>query len=425
MGKSLEKKSPLNPDRLKEIYHEFPQQFWIVVAVSFIDRVGGTLLFPFFALYITQKFNVGMTTAGIVLGLFSVFGLLGGFIGGALTDRFGRRNIILFGLVFSAVSTLAFGSVNTLEGLYPLAVLIGTLSNISGPAHSAMIADILPESKRQEGFGILRVVGNLAWLIGPTIGGYFASRSFFTLFVTDAIISSVVAVLFFIFLKESQSKQVHEHEATESFFKTILGYTDVLKDKAFSAFILASIIMGFVYLQMYNSLSVYLRDVHQIGPQGYGLLMSTSAITVILFQFSTSRLIKGKPPFLLLVFGSLFYALGFALFGFVSLLWMFAINIIIITIGEMINMPTMQVLTTEFAPEVLRGRYMAVFDLTWAIPAAIGPGLAGVILDNYDPNLLWYAGGILCVISAMAFMVLHIKLGKLERFLPNKNMPEG
>ena len=58
--------------------------------------------------------------------------------------------LILFGLVFSALSTLALGTANRFEMLYPLAVVIGLLSDIAGPAHSAMIADILPEKQRQE-----------------------------------------------------------------------------------------------------------------------------------------------------------------------------------------------------------------------------------------------------------------------------------
>lgn len=49
--------------RLDKIHHEFPRKFWIVVLVSFIDGIGGTLLFPFFSLYITQKFGIGMTEA--------------------------------------------------------------------------------------------------------------------------------------------------------------------------------------------------------------------------------------------------------------------------------------------------------------------------------------------------------------------------
>src|SRR5512138_919116 len=120
--------------RLTKIYHEFPRLFWVVVIVSFIDRIGGTLLFPFFALYITQKFNVGMTEAGILLGMSSLFGLIGSTVGGALTDKFGRKRLILFGLVFSALSTLAFGSVSKISILYPLAIIVGLLSNISHPA---------------------------------------------------------------------------------------------------------------------------------------------------------------------------------------------------------------------------------------------------------------------------------------------------
>ena len=108
---------------LRKTYYEFPRQFWIVVGVSFIDRVGGTLLFPFFALYITQRFNVGMTQAGVFLGVYSIFSLIGGVIGGALTDRLGRRNLIIFGLVFSAISSLSLGLVNDYAILLPLAAL--------------------------------------------------------------------------------------------------------------------------------------------------------------------------------------------------------------------------------------------------------------------------------------------------------------
>src|SRR5574339_1296729 len=174
---------------LKRTYNEYPRLFWIIVAVRFIDGIGGTLVFPFFALYITQKFGVGMTQAGILLGISSLFGLAGGMFGGALTDKFGRKQLILFGLVFSAISTLTFGLVTDISVLYPLVMVVGLLSNISHPAHEAMIADILPDKKRQEGFGILRVVGNFSWIIGPTIGGFLASINFFYLFVIDSIIS--------------------------------------------------------------------------------------------------------------------------------------------------------------------------------------------------------------------------------------------
>lgn len=399
------------------IYHEFPRQFWVIVGVSFIDRVGGTMLFPFFSLYITQRFGVGMTQAGVILGLFAFFGLIGGMIGGALTDRFGRRSLILFGLVFSALSTLALGFVGDFVLLYPLAAVIGLLSDVAGPAHQAMIADILPEQKRTEGFGVLRVVGNLAWLVGPTIGGFVANRSYLTLFITDALISCVVALLFYRFIAESRP-QAGAEAAGEGIGQVFAGYVQVLADRAFMAYILATILMSIVYQQMYNTLSVYLRDVHGVSPQGYGFLLTTSAIIVILFQFWTTRRIRNAPPFLMMALGALFYLVGFTLFGVVAVYALFALNIVIITIGEMIIMPVSQALAAHFAPAEMRGRYMAMFGLSWMLPATLGPGAAGVILDNYNPNLLWYLGGVLCGLSVLGYLALHRRIGRQPRFQP-------
>lgn len=404
--------------RFRKVYYEFPQKFWIIVLTFFIDSIGGTLLFPFFSLYITGKFNVGMTQAGMVLATFSIFGIAGNMIGGALTDRFGRRKLILFGLVFSALSTLSLGFVNSLAVLFPLAAFIGLLSDVAGPAHQAMMADILTEKQRQEGFGLMRVVRNLAWIIGPSIGGFVANYSFTLLFVIDAIVSCIVAVIFYKFMPETKPEHHHENQPHESFWQTITGYGVVLKDFAFGAFIVAAILMSAVYQQMYNSLSVYLRDNHSINPQGYGFLMTTSAITVILFQFWVSRRIKHRPPFVIMAIGTLFYMIGFSMFGFVAAYWLFMSAIVVITIGEMLIMPTSQTLAANFAPEEMRGRYMAIFGLTWLLPSTFAPMLAGIILDNFNPNWLWYIGGVLCAVSALAFYALHLRLGKQERFLP-------
>ena len=403
--------------RLKKIYHEFPHLFWVIVLVSFVDRIGGTLLFPFFALYITQKFSVGMTQAGILLGISSLFGLIGSTIGGALTDKFGRKQLILFGLVASAISMLTFGLVNDLKALYPIMVFVGLLSNVSHPAHDAMIADILPEKQRQEGFGFLRVAGNLAWIIGPMIGGFIANINFFYLFVIDAVISCSLAVVVYRIIPETKPA-AQAHTESESIWKTVLGYRVVLKDLAFMGFMAAGMLMLVVYQQMYGTLSVYLRDSHNINPSGYGFLMTTSAITVVLFQFWVSRIIKVRPPFLMMAFGTIFYMIGFALFGVVSVYALFAMNIIIITIGEMIVVPTSQALAAGFAPDSMRGRYMAIFGLSWAIPQTIGPGAAGYILDNYNPNLLWFIGGALCGLSVIAYYLLHLRLGSRPQFAP-------
>ena len=404
---------------LKKTYYQFPPTFWVVAGTHFIDVIGNTLLMPFFALYVTQKFGVGMTQAGILLATNSIAGLIGSTIGGALADRFGRRGIILFGLVVSALSGLTLGFVNKFYLFYSVNIFVGLLSSAAHPAHNAMIADILPAEKRAEGFGMMRVISNFAWIIGPTMGGFLAAYNFLYLFLGDAVLSIITALLVFRLLPETKP-QPKEKAEEESIWQTLSGYRVALLDRPYFAFIFASILMILVYQQMYSSLSVYLRDVHHVDPQFYGLIMSSSAVTVVLFQFWVTRVIKKYPPFLMMVVATFFYMIGFTMYGFVATIPLFILAMVIVTIGEMVGMPTSNVLAASFAPEEMRARYMAVFGLTWTVPSMIGPWAAGLVFDNYNPNYVWYIGGVLCVVAMLAFYFLHIRLGSKPKFQPAK-----
>ena len=110
---------------------------------------------------------------------------------------------------------------------------------------------------------------------------------------------------------------------------------------------------------------------------------------------------------LMMALGSAFYLVGFSMYGFVSIFTLFITALVLITIGEMIVMPVSQALAANFAPEDMRGRYMAIFSLTWAVPSTFGATTAGYIMDNYNPNWVWYAGGIICTIAVLGFIWLH------------------
>jgi MFS family permease len=399
--------------RITATYQEFSPKFWVLVGANFIDRIGSTLIFPFFALYVTQHFDVGMTQAGILLAIFSVSGFIGSMFGGALTDKFGRRGMVLFGLVFSALSSVAMGLVNELIVFYGLAVVVGLLSNIAGPARQAMIADILPEEQRSEGFGIMRVVTNLAWIVGPSIGGLLAARSYLLLFVLDAILSLITAVIVYKLIPETKPEAT-EAQKQESILTTLVGYRQVAADKIYMLFLLVSMFMLIAYQQIYNTLSVYLRDVHDLSTQRYGLLMSLNASLVVILQIWIARRIKQSPPMLMMALGTLFYMVGLTMYGFVANYSLFVMAMLIITVGEMIVMPVGQTLVANFAPADMRGRYMAIFALGWTIPSAMGPWAAGLIMDNYNPNWVWYAAGIFSAIAIAGFYALH--LATRERF---------
>jgi len=407
--------------KISKLYHEYPRTFWIVIAITFIDRIGGSLLFPFFALYITSKFNVGMTEVGVLFAAFSVSSFAGSTIGGALTDRFGRKGIIIFGLIASSLSTVAMGLIGSFQAFFFLALFVGILTDVAGPAHQAMIADILPEKQRADGYGILRVAFNLSVVIGPVIGGLLASRSYMLLFLSDAVISLLTAILIAIFLPETKP-EAHPDAPKQTMGNTFAGYGQVFRNTAFMLFLGAVMLQVFSYMNMNTTLGVYLRNEHGTPESSYGLLLSINAAMVVLMQFPITRRITKYPPMLMMAFGTFLYVIGFSMYGFVSTYNMFVIAMVIITIGEMVVSPVSQALVASFAPEEMRGRYMAVSGFSWGIPFAVGPYLAGLIMDGPKPYMLWYAAGFVGMLSTLCFLALYRVRRKQEHEL--ESLPE-
>ena len=402
--------------KIEKIYREYSPKYWTLILASFIDRLGGALIFPFFALYVTERFGVGMIEVGKLFAIFAVSGMAGSVLGGALTDKFGRRAILLFGLVFSALGSVLMGLADRLSLFFVLAAFVGVLGDIGGPARQAMVADLVPEEeKRAEAYGVLRVAANLAVTIGPAIGGLLATRwSYLLLFIIDAIASLSMAVIVLFSLPETKPELV-EGEERESLLKTFSGYYQVSKDAVFMAFMGASILMVLVYMQMNSTLSVYLRDVHGVSASGFGYILSLNAGMVVLLQFWITRKIGKKPPMLVMAVGTVFYLVGFLMYGFVSQYVMFLLAMVIITIGEMLVVPVSNSVVANLAPADMRGRYMALSEFSYIIPFAVGPLAAGYIMDNFDPNWVWYLCGILAGIAVIAFLMLHGWMTKRER----------
>lgn len=391
--------------KLQAIYREYPRAFWVYNVIVFIDRFGGFMLYPFFALYLTRRFNIGMATVGALFAVFSISGFVGSALGGAITDRMGRKGVILFSLVASSLSALGMGFAPSLELFMLVSVVVGTLSNIGHPAHEAVVADLLPADKRAEGYGIIRVVFNLAVIIAPAVAGLLIARSYLLLFVVDAVISLIAAAIVLLALPETKPAAA-AHSQPESLAQTFAGYRRVFGDTRFIAFVGVSIMATLVYMNMNTTLGVFLREAHAVPEAGYGSLLSLNAILVVMFQFWIVRRLEKHKPMLMLALGAAFYALGFALYGFVSTYVWFAIAMIVITIGEMIVTPSHQSMVARFAPEAMRGRYMAIAGLSWGMAFAAGPYLAGLILDSADPNWLWLACGLLGLAAALGYIVL-------------------
>jgi len=392
--------------RTKTVYNEYPRAFWIYNIIVFIDRLGGFMLYPFFALYLTQKFDIGMSTVGLLFAVFSISGMVGSALGGALTDHMGRKVVIVASLILSSLSALGMGFAPTMGIFIAVVVVVGTLSSIGHPAHEAVVADLLPPNKRAEGYGIIRVVFNIAVIIAPPIAGLLIANSYLTLFIVDAVISLISVAIVILALPETKP-QTSAHAKPETMKQTFVGYGRVFKDTPFVAFIGVTIMMTLVYMNMNSTLGVYMRDQHGMSEINFGALLSLNAVIVVALQFWFARRLEKYKPMLMMAAGSLLYAIGFAMYGVVSGIALFALAMIIITIGEMIVSPFQQSVVANFAPEEMRGRYMAVSSLSWSIAFTIGPYFAGLILDSANPNNLWLLCGGIGILATLGFIVLN------------------
>jgi MFS family permease len=255
------------------------------------------------------------------------------------------------------------------------------------------------------------VAFNLSVTIGPAIGGLLAARSYLLLFLSDAAISLLTVILIALFLPETKP-QAHPDAPKVTMASSFGGYGKVFRDTAFMLFLGAILLQVFTYMNMNTTLGVYLRNEHGTPESAYGLLLSLNAAMVVFMQFPITRRITKFPPMLMMALGTFLYAVGFGMYGLVSVYTMFVLAMIIITIGEMIVAPVSQALVASFAPEDMRGRYMAVSGFSWGIPYAIGPYLAGTILDGPRPDLLWYAAGFIGILSTLGFLALHRARGE-------------
>jgi MFS family permease len=399
--------------KIKRFLAEYPKAFWMLVISTFIDHIGSAMLYPFLALYVTKHFDVGMTEAGAMFSIFAVTAITGSFIGGAVSDKIGRKKMVLFGIIASASSSLIIGFLNDLSIFYIAVAVTGLLANTGSPAQNAMVTDLLPQEKQASGFGIIRVAYNLSFAIGPLIGGVLADQNFLLIFLLDAVLSLITAAFVFFILPETKPEIKAEHEQT--MLQTFRGYSSVFADKLFILLVAALILIQTIYEQMNTTLPVFLRDTYGVQATQFGFLLSLNAVMVVTMQIWIANQTKRFPPMLVMAFSGLMYILGFGIFGFFASMPMFIMGFVLITIGEMTQSPVAMASVSRFASEDKRGRYMAVFEFGWVLPTTYASICGGLVLDHLNPHWLWYGCMGVGVIVIVVYSLLHVFGGEKIR----------
>ena len=358
-----------------------------------------SMLWPFLIIYASQKLALPLTTITGLLTLNSVVGLATTFLGGAIADRFGRKWVMAISLFLCGISWFLFQFADHFSLFALLMAFNGATTPIYRLAADAMMADIVPAEKRIDAYSILRLGNNLGVALGPAIGGFLSAVSYNISFTTAGLGIFACGVIVTLFSIETiparKGKIFVPGEAG--------GYARIVKDSRFMGLVGSYSLNRICSSTLWMLLAVYAKQNFGISERLYGFIPTTNAVMVILFQmFITSRL-KKQPRERSMIIGALFYAVAVFAVAFGHSFWMFWTCMVVATIGEMILVPTSTTYASLLAPEDMRGRYMSVYTLTGGLGTGIGPLIGGVMNDNFGPQTIWYGGGLIGGLSALAF----------------------
>jgi MFS family permease len=236
------------------------------------------------------------------------------------------------------------------------------------------------------------------------------------LFILDALTSYFVAAVVYAHLPETRPTRRPGVQTAgageEGFAQTLAGYRRVLRDGAFVAFILISILTVSAYVQMSTTLSLFLVNVEHQTQQFFALLVTLNAVMVVALQIPISRWAAQRPLVLLMMAGTALYLVGFGSYGVTTTAPWFVAGMVLITFGEMLVIPTSQALTALLAPPDMRARYVATERFNWIIAQSLGPVLAAAIMDRADPRWVWYGCALVCAIAIGGYLALHLAAGR-------------
>ena len=386
----------------RNVFRRFEPEIWVIAVVQFFTVIGFSICMPFLSLYLYEDRGLPPTLVGIILLTAGLCSAASQAVGGALSDRFGRRPVLLMA---AFVSVFLYAGLAVLIGIsapvwaIAVAYIAGrSVLTITRPVISAMVADFTTKERLTEAYGILRIGANIGWAAGPAIGGYVATfLSYGWLFGVPVLTCGIVSLIVFFFLRESS------HGTSKG-----VGFRSILPpagDRAFLVFTMVSLLLFIVMGQMASTLSIFAVPKVGFSKAQYSLLLTLNGLIVIFFQYPVTLALRRLAKFRALIFGCLLYGVGYLSLGWITHFGWALGAMAIITAGEIIHSPVTLSVIGELAPQDQRGRYMGFYGLSETIGIAMGPLVGGLLLDAFpsDMRLVWAPIGLIAVIAAVGY----------------------
>ncbi|MBX9880251.1 MAG: MFS transporter [Candidatus Obscuribacterales bacterium] len=378
----------------------------LIFLTVFIDLVGFGIIIPVLPTY-AEKFGANATLVGLLLASYSLMQFFFTPFWGRLSDKVGRRPILLTSLLASAIGYLIWGVSASLPMLF-LSRLVAGFGNANLAVAQAYISDVTTEENRAKGMGLIGAAFGLGFVLGPAIGGLASPFGLNTIGYLAAACSIIDLVLTFFLLPEpeTRSQAAHERYSVEPNF-----YWNTLRNDKLKASLLIFFISTFAFANMEATLVLLTeKQFHFSAAQNAWMFFFIGIIMVFVQGGLIGRLSKRFGEKKLIVAGSILVAAGLLLTPATTSVPVLYAALFLLALGSGINTPSNQSMLSRLSDKGKVGGIMGVGQSLSTLGRILGPIAGGFAFEHLGLGAPYLIGAAtMLVVAGLGFTLPDLK----------------
>lgn len=368
----------------REAYAGLPKEVWLLSLAALVNRAG-TMVLPFFSLFLIHDRGVSVTVAGQLIGLYGVGSIAGSYLGGWLSDRVGAVRTQRLSLLGSGVGFLAIIFVQHLAALAAAIFVVSVIAEAFRPAAMTAVAERSPKGEQARSFALLRLAINVGMAFGPAVGGLLALHSYDWLFVGDALTCWGAAALLLLLPRPGRAEETSTEETAPPEV-----VASPWRDGPFMLLMFFVIVLAACFLQVFTTLPLYLRQDYGFREDVIGLLLAFNAGLIVIFEMVLIHRAGRGNRLLMIALGGLLTCAGLGILPFGSSVAWAALSVLIWTFGEMLSLPLLNAVIADRAAPGNRGRYMGIYTMAFSFAFVLAPLVGTWVFERYGGDVLWF-----------------------------------